>query len=777
MRSLTQKKFVPVPFLVLIFVIVAVSFPAIPTGLLREGSAHRQISKPAVPGSRPLQRPAPQNCSSCPPPIPRRVYAPAIELQEAGECEIVLNSRSPHPIDVTPTFYTVDGEQLIGEPVQLQPAEIRFVPIQSLIPARHKGKRRWGGIALSYTGGVLEVWAQITFHGVDGHGSIDETFNRLEDQGSDTREAVWSMPKGSSAVLALGNTSDTSIQTTAQFSDGQSEVVNIAPFATEFVRRRPRGRQSKDASSDSVKLITVGPAGSLRVAGFVLGGEKDFNSSIRFADTKMTAQPNLYATNLRLENTDPRMLIENTTDFGISARPKFFPANGDQGNPVELPTILLGPRQIADVDLRPLTEAATTRSDLASVSVQVLSSGAPGSLIGALYGTDKIRRVSYDVPLRDSGHIRNSTGSYPWRVDDDYTTIVNITNISEHPAKFIVDIRYPSGHYVIPTRELPVGGTATFDLRKIVSEQKPDNQGNVIPLSTTGGQFHWSLFASPPSSHFIGRSEVVSASKHVSSSYSCPGCCPESGPFASIIPPEEPVFVGGIAQVNTTGTMSDCNGNRTIIGGVGMYDFWVDDPSIISYSPDSGSYTIVEGLASGDTFINGSWYWDNWESDGWSMCWETRGESTDSQPVQAADHTLHFEQVTYSNASANFASVFNQDEATLDLSQTGSAQAVCSGTSFTMTIRFTFPANGTLFDHDDPKNRMVTGANHQFEWQTWDFTDVNSGSGSGKIALKVFRRTQNANFVNYVDMILGGTNPPGTTGSFSGKGRLHLVCP
>lgn len=165
-----------------------------------EGSARRHIPKPAVPGSQPQQRTAPHNCSSCPPPIPRRVYAPAIELQEAGECEIVLNSRSPHPIDVTPIFYTVDGEQLLGEPVQLQPAEIRFVPIQSLIPARHKGKRRWGGIALSYTGGVLEVWAQITFHGVDGHGSIDETFNRLEDQGSDTREAVWSIRK--EAVLS-----------------------------------------------------------------------------------------------------------------------------------------------------------------------------------------------------------------------------------------------------------------------------------------------------------------------------------------------------------------------------------------------------------------------------------------------------------------------------------------------------------------------------------------------------------------------------------------------
>lgn len=327
------------------------------------------------------------------------------------------------------------------------------------------------------------------------------------------------------------------------------------------------------------------------------------------------------------------MLLANTSDSAVSARPKFFPASGEQGNPIELPEIILGPRQIADVDLRPLTEAATRRTDLSSVSVQVLNSGAAGSLIGALYSRDKVKRLRYDVPLRDSGPIRSSTGSYPWRVDDDYTTIVNITNISDHPASFLVDIRYPTGHYFVSAKDMAAGGTATFDLRKLISEQKPDNQGNVIPLSTTGGQFHWSIFGSPPSSKFIGRSEVVSASNHVASSYSCPTCCPESGPFGSIIPPDDPVPVGGFATVHTAGTVTDCNGNSTNIGSFEMDDFWVDDPAILSYSPDSGASTVVEGLAAGETVLNGSWWSDQWTSDGWSMCFESRGEETASQPM------------------------------------------------------------------------------------------------------------------------------------------------
>ncbi|MEK6337366.1 MAG: hypothetical protein AABM67_20785, partial [Acidobacteriota bacterium] len=129
----------------------------------------------------------------------KRIYAPAIELREAERCEIVLNSRSANPIEVTPTFYTINGNVVVGNPITLQPAEIRFVPVEQLMPEALRGRHRWGGIALSYTGNVLEVWAQITFHGVGG-GSVDETFNILEEPGSDTREAVWLTPKKSTAV-------------------------------------------------------------------------------------------------------------------------------------------------------------------------------------------------------------------------------------------------------------------------------------------------------------------------------------------------------------------------------------------------------------------------------------------------------------------------------------------------------------------------------------------------------------------------------------------------
>jgi hypothetical protein len=149
-----------------------------------------------------------------------------------------------------------------------------------------------------------------------------------------------------------------------------------------------------------VKLTNAGPGGSLRVAGFITGEEQKFTSSIRFYDTKRTVQPNLYATNLRLADTDARMVLKNTSDAKVSVRPRFLSIAGGEGNPVELPAVTLQPQQIVDVDLSGLREAASRRTDLASVSVQVLNDGPPGSLIGSLYSTDGTTQLTYDVPLR-----------------------------------------------------------------------------------------------------------------------------------------------------------------------------------------------------------------------------------------------------------------------------------------------------------------------------------------------------------------------------------------
>jgi hypothetical protein len=299
----------------------------------------------------------------------------------------------------------------------------------------------------------------------------------------------------------------------------------------------------------------------MRVTGFIVADDDSFTSSIRFYDTKKTVQPNLYALNLRLKNTVPRIVLKNTSDVDVSARPRFFTASGELDNPVDLPPMTLRPQQMIDLDLSALNEAANSRTDLDSVSVQVLNSGAPGSLIGAAYSRERATQLTYDVPLRDSGKNRNGSGSYPWRIDKDYSSIVAISNIGNQPARFQVELRYPGGPYSIKQRELAVGQTAMFDLRQLRDEQQPDRTGKTLPQTLDRGQFHWSVVATPGDTRMIGRAEVVSRSGRVTSSYSCPVCCRDSGPSGGFDPTAYTLAVDGYVYTNAHGDYWDCYSN------------------------------------------------------------------------------------------------------------------------------------------------------------------------------------------------------------------------
>ncbi|MFL6375521.1 MAG: hypothetical protein ACJ73D_12705, partial [Pyrinomonadaceae bacterium] len=159
---------------------------------------------------------------------------------------------SPQVIQTTPTFYKADGTAIVGEPITLQPAEMRFVTIASLIPEGHRSESNWGGISFSFFGTPTEVWAQITIPGQANRGSSDVVFSVLDGQGSDTQEAVWWQPRPGKRTLALGNSSDASIATTVELSSGDTQTVTIPPHGTQYLSDN---LSSGTSGGDSVKLM------------------------------------------------------------------------------------------------------------------------------------------------------------------------------------------------------------------------------------------------------------------------------------------------------------------------------------------------------------------------------------------------------------------------------------------------------------------------------------------------------------------------------------------
>jgi len=403
----------------------------------------------------------------------------------------------------------------------MQAAEVKTVDLKTLIPRNIRNRRDLGGMSLSHTGELMEMWGQLRLLKVGNGDGVDVTFINVTDKRSAVRNAVWSMPEHGSAVIAIGNAGTAQVKAMLQFSDGDNREVVVPPLGTELIRRRsePPNRRSADA----VKVTSADGAGNLIVAGAVTSNDGKFTSSIRFYDTENVAQQNLYATNVRLHRVNGQLVLYNSGTTDISAIPRFRPVTGDPNDFIDFASVNLRPNEIQTIDLTSLSRGTQGRKDFDRVSIEVINSGTKGSLIGALNGVDEKNGLTYDVPLRDSGGPRNSTGAYPWRLDGDVSTIVSITNASPGASQFVVQINYPGGPYLLDPQKLPAGDTATFDLRQIRDKQIPDRNGHTIPRSVEGGQFRWFVHLG---GHLIGRAEMLSVSRGISSSYSCGTPCP-----------------------------------------------------------------------------------------------------------------------------------------------------------------------------------------------------------------------------------------------------------
>lgn len=345
--------------------------------------------------------PSPQTCNSCTSEGPQVIYAPLVALAQSAETEINLNCRSAHTLVVTPTFFTMQGEAFAGEPFEMLSTETKTVKLKSLMPAAVRNRHDLGGMTLSYTGGMFEMWGQLRLMRINHGNSIDVTFALSQDPRSSTRNAVWWMPANGEAVIALGNFGSSVVKGKATFSNGRSEQVEVPAFGTQLIYYES---QSESAGKGESITIEASESGSSLIAtGAVTSHDAGYTSSIRFYDPRFVAQPNLYATNFRLADVTPRLVLRNTGTTSVVATPRFIPVFGDAKTFIDLPAVSLNPGEIVNVDLDALKNATVGKTEFDHVSIQVLNSGTPGSLIGVLNGIDSRNKMTYDVPLRDIG--------------------------------------------------------------------------------------------------------------------------------------------------------------------------------------------------------------------------------------------------------------------------------------------------------------------------------------------------------------------------------------
>lgn len=158
--------------------------------------------------------------------------------------------------------------------------------------------------------------------------------------------------------------------------------------------------------------------------------------------------------------------------------------------------------------------------------------------------------------------------------------------------------------------------TAVFDLREIRDKQVPDKDGNVIPRSVVGGQFRWSVVGGAGLSRLIGRTEVVSLSNRVSSSFSCPTCCPDSFLNLDLTPAVSTGAQGGSIQLAVDGFLIDCSLRMLGPFNWSVSSWWVQKPNVISLSMVTAGTAQMNCLEAGQSDFEGTTVETWYDSDG-----------------------------------------------------------------------------------------------------------------------------------------------------------------
>jgi hypothetical protein len=156
--------------------------------------------------------------------------------------------------------------------------------------------------------------------------------------------------------------------------------------------------------------------------------------------------------------------------------------------------------------------------------------------------------------------------------------------------------------------------------------------------------------AAVPVPRMIGRSQIISRSRGVSSSYSCPVCCPDTGPWYTFNPIFVRMVVHTSESVTTRWEAINCYGN--LITWSGAATLFSANSSIATAVAGEGSAEAL-GHAAGETVVSTEQYWVDWYFDDGMDCYpwgfyEQADEPVEVQRPKSVSQESS-EKTTYSN--------------------------------------------------------------------------------------------------------------------------------
>lgn len=195
----------------------------------------------------------------------------------------------------------------------------------------------------------------------------------------------------------------------------------------------------------------------------------------------------------------------------------------------------------------------------------------------------------------------SSAGGFPWKADGDFRTVVYIKNETDAARKYTVHLLYQGGQYSLGVNDIKPHQIIAVDFRELRDSQTPDSMGRVIPSGLETGQIAWSVKGADNKT-LSGRSEQISTSGGLASTYACYNCCPDSVYQTGILPSSIELLFGATEYLQGQQTDMSCNG--TPLGPYIPPNIFWNSNNINVATVDGGQ---LIGTGAGTTTITATW--------------------------------------------------------------------------------------------------------------------------------------------------------------------------
>ena len=569
-----------------------------------------------------------------PTPTPHTLVGTFYTTENNIEAKLLLNNKGITMLEVRPTLYNLQGQELQLPSVWVEPQNFRFINLRDWAMIGGDSFKS-GSIKLFHVGKDLVLGSQIYLTDEAHSVSYEEKLAEIGKFDSRRQEAVWQIPTAqTSTVIALSNTSNAPLTVNGRLGKAPqvSGVVNTFQLTAHETKvldvRRDFSDGSQFFNSELMALsLTHNGANKDALLARVLVADptRGFSNVVQFSNPAGGASSEYQGVGFQIENINNQILTPvivarnvGTSTATVSAKVPYTRTDGTKGT-ITLPTKQLAAGEIGALNVSSITQRVQ-QEQIKVASLEVTYNTAAGSVIVAAHTVSADKNLVFRVPMWDPLGQRSPTGGYPWRIENTSQTETYIKNITDQEQDYVAFLVWENnGMYMIGRKPIAGHETVHIDVKKIRDEQIPDERGRTVPTWISSGQLQWTLRRkdSLPDDDaranlaLMGRSEQVDVTKKIVNNYACQNCC--TGNFTNgYLEAANPTQTFDALEVQGSRVYFAVEESETCYGGVysttstdAVYNAtWASSDSNVATVNSGGNVT---GVNAGNVQISATW--------------------------------------------------------------------------------------------------------------------------------------------------------------------------